>query len=58
MKKVSVQLEDCGHKLGPNGVFIVQGLEYHSVVDDSDEDDDDDDGDGRDTDYIPDGEYR
>lgn len=36
----------------------MQGLEYHSVVDDSDEDDDDDDGDGRDTDYIPDGEYR
>lgn len=36
----------------------MQGLEYHGVVDDSDEDEDDDDGDGRDTDYIPDGEYR
>lgn len=43
---VSVKLEDCRHKLGPNGVFIVQGL--------GDDNDDGDDDDGRDgSDYIP-----
>ncbi|XP_076146036.1 uncharacterized protein LOC143129594 [Alosa pseudoharengus] len=53
MRMVSVRLEDCSHKLGPNGVFIVQGPVHHAGVEDSDEDDDDD-GDGRDSDYIPD----
>ncbi|XP_031417632.1 zinc finger protein 500-like [Clupea harengus] len=56
LKTVTVTLEDCRHKLGPNGVFIVQEPVHHDVDDseDDDEDDDDDDGDGRDGDYVPD----
>lgn len=43
---VSVRLEDCRHKLGQNGFFIVQG------VDDDGDDDGDDNDTGGDADYI------
>ncbi|KAL2086669.1 hypothetical protein ACEWY4_017728 [Coilia grayii] len=55
LRMVSVRLEDCRHKLGPDGVCVVQEPQRHYYgADDDDDEDDDNGGDDDDGDYIPD----
>ncbi|XP_041959141.1 uncharacterized protein LOC121718268 isoform X4 [Alosa sapidissima] len=53
LKTLSVRLQDCRHKLGPDGIFTVQSVKMHGRQEDrdfEDEDDYDNDDDGGDDD--------